>query len=208
MGGAQNKHLTVLSKGIWDYLLSKEIKITAEYLLRLLNVVVDTRSRTVRDANEWILNLSLFQKICSSNLTPITHFHLMETKRINKKGNAFLQFCLLGPVLKKIQLDQARLIVVAPGWKTQTSYHHLLQMSIKNPLLLPSTPNQLIEKQNLQLLAWAVLRKSYLQKDYQKSLPSLLQMAEDQGQSLITNWYSVSGIAGVVGEKLIPLDVL
>ena len=115
MGGAQNKHLTVLSKGIWDYLLSKEIKITAEYLSRLLNMVVDTRSRTVRDANEWKLNLSIFQKICFSNLTPITHFHLMETKRTNKKGNAFLQFCLIGPVLKKIQLDQARLIVVAPG---------------------------------------------------------------------------------------------
>ena len=88
-------------------------------------------------------------------------------------------------------------------------------MSIKNPLLLPSIPNLLIgpnnqnkEKQNLQLLAWTVLGKSYLQKDYQKSLPSLLQMPEGQGQSLITNRPSVSGIAGVLGEKLIPLDVL
>ena len=51
-------------------------------------------------------------------------------------------------------------------------------------------------------------RGSYLQKDYQKSLSSILQMPGDQGQSLITNRSGVSGIADVVGEKLIPLDVL
>ena len=90
-------------------------------------------------------------------------------------------------------------------------------MSIKNPLLLPSVPDlliepnkqnhQLIENQNLQLLAWTVSGKSYLQKDYQKSLPSLLQMPEDQRQSLIMNRSGVSGIATVLEEKFIPLDV-
>ena len=91
-------------------------------------------------------------------------------------------------------------------------------MSIKNPLLFPNVPNiligpnkqnhQLTEKQDLQLLAWTVSGKSYLQKKYQKSLPSLLQMPEDQGQSLNTNRPCVNGIADVVGEKSIPLDVL
>ena len=90
-------------------------------------------------------------------------------------------------------------------------------MSIKNPLLLPSVsdlligPNkhhyQLIEKKNLQLLAWTVSGKSCLQY-YRKNLPSLLQMPEDQGQSLITNRPDVSAIAGAAGEKLIPLDGL
>ena len=66
-----------------------------------------------------------------------------------------------------------------------------VQMSIKNPLLLSSISNlligpnkknnQLIEKQNLQLLAWTVSGKHYLQKDYQKSLPSLVEMPEDHG---------------------------
>ena len=94
----------------------------------------------------------------------------------NKKGYAFPPFCLIGRVLEKIQLDQATLIVVTPGWQTQSWYTQLMQMSINYPFLLPSIPNlligpnkqnrQLIEKQNLQLLAWTASRKSYLQKDY------------------------------------------
>ena len=63
MGGTRNKSLTVLSKEIWDYLLSKEITITAEYLAGLLNVEADTQSKTVRDASEWKLNPRIFQKI-------------------------------------------------------------------------------------------------------------------------------------------------
>ena len=51
--GTRNKYLTVLSKKIWDYLLSKEITITAEYLPGLLNVEADTQSRTVKDASAW-----------------------------------------------------------------------------------------------------------------------------------------------------------
>ena len=115
-------------------------------------------------------------------------------------------------------MDQATLIVVTPGWQTQSWYPHLLQMSIKNPLLLPSIPNlligtnkqnhKLIEKKNLQLLAWTVSGKSYLQKDYQKCLPSLFQFPEGQGQPLIRNWPGISGIAGDLREKLIPLDAL
>ena len=63
MGGTRNKSRTVLSKEIWDYLLSKEITITAEYLAGLLNVEADTQFRTVRDTSEWKLNPRIFQKI-------------------------------------------------------------------------------------------------------------------------------------------------
>ena len=50
--------------------------------------------------------------------------------------------------------------------------------------------------------------KTFLQKEYQKNLPLLSQMPEDQAQSLITNWPGVSKIAGVAGDELIPLHVL
>ena len=168
MGGTRNKSLTVLSKEIWEYLLSKEITITPEYLPVLLNVEADTQSRTLEDASEWKLNCRTFQKICKFRGTPeidlfpswISHqlptyisgkldaysqgrdpFQISWT---NKKGYAFPQFCLIGRVLKKIQLDQATLIVVTTGWQTQSWYPLLLQMSIKNPLLLPSIPDLLI----------------------------------------------------------------
>ena len=60
MGNTRNKSLTVLSKEIWDYLLSKEITVSAKYLPGLLNVKADTQSRTVRDASEWKLNPRIF----------------------------------------------------------------------------------------------------------------------------------------------------
>ena len=128
------------------------------------------------------------RSFCFSHLTSITHLHLIEIGPLQPRerclpnflkqqnGYAFPPFCLIGRVLKKVQLDQATLIVVTPEWQTQSWYPQLLQMSIKNLLLLPSISNlsigpnkqnhQLIEKQNLQLLAWTILGKSYLQKDY------------------------------------------
>ena len=70
MGGTRNKSRTVLSKEIWDYLLSKEITITAEYLPGLLNVEADTQSRTARDTSECKLNPRIFQKICKYRGAP------------------------------------------------------------------------------------------------------------------------------------------
>ena len=64
----------------------------------------------------------------------------------------------------------------------------------------------LVEKGTLQLLAWAVSKKSYLQKDYQKNLSPLSQMPE-RAKALITNRPGVSGITGLAGQRLIPLDV-
>ena len=176
MRGTRNKYLTVLSQEIWDYLLSKEITITAEYLPGLLNVEADTQSRTVKDASEWKLNPRIFQKICKYRGTPeidlfasrISHQlptyiswklgpysqgrDAFQISWINKKGYAFAPFCLIGRVLENTQSDQATLIVVTPGCQTQSWYPLLLQMSIKNPLLLPSIPDLLTgpNKQNHQ----------------------------------------------------------
>ena len=69
-------------------------------------------------------------------------------------------------------------------------------------------PHPLRTKGSLQLLAWIVSGKGYLQKEYQRKLPLLSQMPDDQAQSLITNRPGISGIAGVLGDKLIPLNAL
>ena len=56
-----------------------------------------------------------------------------------------------------------------------------------------------------KLLAWTVSLKSYLQKEYQKNLSLISQVAKDKTQTLITNRLSVSGMAGVIGDWLIAL---
>ena len=124
----------------------------------------------------------------------------------------------MGRVLHKVLIDQATLILITPAWKTKSWYPQLLRLSIQNLLILPKVPDllqgpnkkhhPLIAKGNLELLAWIVSGKGYLQKKYQWKMPLLLQMPGDQAQSLTTNLPGISGIADVLGNKLIPFDAL
>ena len=52
MRGTHNKDLLGLSKQIWDYLQSKKITITAEYLPCHLNATADWKSRNFQDKSE------------------------------------------------------------------------------------------------------------------------------------------------------------
>ena len=176
MGGTRNKSLTVLSKKIWDYLLTQES--TREYLPGLLNLEEDTQSRTVSEASKWELNPSLFQKICKYRGTPEMDIFSNLTSIILKEDS-------VRPSNTNSSNPSMADTVLVPSVSEQ--------MSIKNPLLLSSISNlligpnkknnQLIEKQNLQLLAWTVSGKRYLQKDYQKSLP-LYCKCQKTGDSL------------------------
>ena len=115
-------------------------------------------------------------------------------------------------------IDQATLILITPAWQTQSWYPQLLRLSNRNPLILSKVPgllqglnkefHPLIAKGNLQHLAWMVSGKGYFQKEYQRNLPPLSQMPDNQAQSLITNRPGVNGIAGALGDKLIPLNAL
>jgi len=46
------------------------------------------------------------------------------------------------------------------------------------------------------------------QKEFQRKLLTLSQQPEEKVQSLITTWPEISGIAGVVINKLIRFDVV
>ena len=70
MGGTHNKDLLGLSKQIWDYLQSKKITITAEYLPGHLNVIAGWESRNFQDKSDWKLSLEVFAKIYQKLGTP------------------------------------------------------------------------------------------------------------------------------------------
>jgi len=55
--------MTKIAKEIWDYLLSEEIMITAEYLPEEFNVLADKEPRNVKDSSEWKLEPQSFQRI-------------------------------------------------------------------------------------------------------------------------------------------------
>ena len=58
MGGTHNKELLHISKSIWNYLLSKQITISAEYLPSALNVHAE--SQNAKNNSKWKLDFSVF----------------------------------------------------------------------------------------------------------------------------------------------------
>ena len=120
--------------------------------------------------------------------------------------------------MNKVQVDQAQILLIAPAWHSQSWYPRLLQVSIEKPILIPQQKDllmgpklekhSLIETGKLRLLLWTISGKSYLQKEFQKTLQTLSQVPKDKVQFHITNRPEESGIAGVLGNKLIPLVAL
>ena len=52
------------------------------------------------------------------------------------RGHVLPTFSLIGRVLKKVQTDQALILLITPAWQSQSWFPRLLQMSIKNPTLV------------------------------------------------------------------------
>jgi len=123
---------------------------------------------------------------------------------------AFPPFSLIPRVLQKVQLEQASIMLITPAWQTQAWYPRVLQMCVQNPILIPKrkdlllNPDQevhpLVRNQSLQLVAWKISGKSFLQMAYQKKLSLLSQVQEGKAPSLITIRPGESLVAGVLGN--------
>ena len=163
MGGTKSPELLEISKQIWEYLISRQIMITTEYLPSKLNLVADRESRNIQDTSDWKLNPQVFQKITKIMGTPdMDLFASRLTYQVpaymawrpdpgSKATDAFQQkwehlfpyafppFALINRTLSKVNKDQVRIILVTPTWQTQPWYATLLHMSIRNPILLPGS---------------------------------------------------------------------
>lgn len=230
-----------ISAEIWEFLIQHGITITVEHLAGKLNMEADLQSRSVNDSSEWKLNPSIFQDVCHARWTPSIdlfasrHSHQVPRYVLEKRpiqcgkgcisakldrslGVCFLPFSLIPKVLKKVQSDKATLLLITLAWQTQAWYPKALQLSVRNPLLLPKSKDLLMNHFNeihplvknltLQLVAWTVSGNNLLQREFQKNLPNLLLNPGEKVQSLITTRPGESGIAGVMQKKLIHFDVL
>ena len=118
-------------------------------------------------------------------------------------------------MLRKVQKDQTKLIIIMPAWQSQSWYPTLLKIAISDPFLLPKHQkillnpegkiHSLVQNSTLRLVAWLVSGKTYLQREYQKGLLILSQIPEGKVPSEIANQPGKSRLAGVMGNKLISL---
>ena len=126
---------------------------------------------------------------------------------------------MINKVLNKVKQDNlGKMLLLSPTWQSQTWYPILLSMSIKKPILLPQYQHLLMnpEKQlhpllinkTLRSAVWTVSWKIYLQEAFQRQLPNLFPVCDDQVQYQITIPPGHNGLAGVMREKLIHFDMI
>ena len=129
MGGVKPLEMIKLNKEIWDYLLSRGITITTEYLPSKLNITADRDSREKVDSSEWKLDPGVFQGlvqlienqpsgrfVCISTKSSITPVHNLETgsiqsgHRCNASGLVSVLPVCLSPLLPyKLKVRQERM---------------------------------------------------------------------------------------------------
>ena len=142
-----------------DYLQSKKITITVEYLPGHLNVTADWESWNFQDKSDWKLSLKVFAEICQKLGIPsidlfasqMSH-HLpiymawkpdLESQATNTIyqpwtkmfPHAFPTFNLIHGVFSKLRKERITMILVAPIWQSQAWYSVFLSICIHNSLL-------------------------------------------------------------------------
>ena len=99
----------------------------------------------------------------------------------------FPPFVLIGSIFQKVNQNQCLMLIRTRTWSVKTWLLGLLKMSLRNPLLLAALTNLLnnpAEKLNIfvmqnSLVVWTSSSKTYLQKEYQKGLPTYHKQEED-----------------------------
>ena len=164
MGGTRSVSCDKLANSIWLWCVQRDIWISATYLPGELNTVADTRSRKFNDNIEWMLHPEIFSKVTAKFGKPDIDLF---ASRLNHQvpayvswepdpgaialdafsldwGNwffyAFPPFCLISRVLRKIQADAAKGILIIPDWPTQPWYPVVFDMLNEPWVLLRGCP--------------------------------------------------------------------
>ena len=92
MGGTKCLRMIELSKEIWEFLISRGIAVTAEYLLSVMNIWANRESRQEMDSSEWKLNPQVFTMICQNLGTPVLQrwtYYIANFSRTTQKLQVF-----------------------------------------------------------------------------------------------------------------------
>lgn len=167
MGGTKPK-CNMLARRIWTWCETNNNWIVAAHIPGEQNVIADKHSRTTRDNMEWQLCPDTFQKICTLFGTPdidlfasrlnhqLPRYMAWKPDPGAEAVDAFLEswgrlfayifppFNLVGRVLKKIEDENVKAIVIVPYWPTQSWFPKFLNLCSDPPFVLSSRGRPLL----------------------------------------------------------------
>ena len=234
MGGMQSRECNEISKDVWQWAIERNIWVSAAYVPGTENVA-DEESRIFHDDTEWKLNVEVFRSLTDRWGTPEID---MFASRINFQieryvswgpdpfaaeidaftlnwSNKFIYanppFSILGRTIQKLEMDQARAILVAPMWTTQPWFSLLMTLLVDDPIRLPGMkklfhlPYNLSKEHPLRPKMMACLISGKLSecRAYQKRLSLLCSNRGDQVPKNNTKVISKDGKTIVMNGRLI-----
>ena len=162
MGGSHSLPCNEMARNIWEWGKSKNIWLSATHIPGVTNVEADRASRKFNDNTEWKLDQIVFDQIVTKFGKPSIDMFASRINcqflpyvswRADPQAQAidaftldwkqfdlmyiFPPFSLMGKVLRKLQAEGGKAIVMAPKWPTQTWYSRLLRLTKGQPMLLP-----------------------------------------------------------------------
>lgn len=165
MGGIQILDLSKLAKEIWQWCESRNLWIFASYISSADNSIADYESRRLEPETEFSLAPYAFDEICQTLGYPEIDLF---ASRSNKKCKRFVSwqkdpesvaidvftinwtpfffyafppFSIILKVLKKMRIDRARGIVVAPLWQAQAWFPLFMKMLESDPIIFQPNIN-------------------------------------------------------------------
>ena len=144
MGTCHSKEINSIVRQIWEWCISHSIWITVSHIPGKENTIADRESRKQRRETEWTLDTEIFDNMligfsvkpdidlfasrinykCKKYVSyqPDPGAYAVDAFHLTWKDfcfYAFLTFCIIQKVLRKVTVDQATGILVVPHWPTQ-----------------------------------------------------------------------------------------
>ena len=237
MGGTHSRLLSQLAKNLWDWCLSHNVLLSAQYIPGIQNIQADRpRVEGIPRLQRLETEPNCFQQPVSEMGTSrhrltfqfdhyvswrpdpsAIHTDAFTLNWTTFRGYAFPPFAMIGRCLQLIQSQKVEhLVLMAPVWPTQAWYPLLLELCIYFPLLLPTREDLLIQRgknhplHQLQLAGWWLLSTvATKQQEFLNKLEKFSWQPGEETPLAPIPQPGTSGVAGVLkGSLSIPFHHL
>ena len=229
LGGTVSSELVQLTRSLWMWCLERNIHITAQYLPGSQNVIADAESRVATNRIDWRLNPAIFAKIdhlfgplkvdlfatrLSTQPLQLAARSLCRSHRClspeldSSQGLCQSPWNLIGKAISQVQPQQARIVLVAPVWRTQPWYPILLSTLIDYPrIITPAveiTTSQPPPSMFPQLAVWHISGRDTETNSFLRKLQTSYSTHGGQKPTGPTTHCFQSGVADVLQGIQIP----